>query len=942
MPYGHAFLHPQQLLLWPVAVLLSVWWARRSKSLLPPLRMRVALALRLLTITLLVLALAGWAALWRQQRLTLVVAVDGSRSVGDSSHVVSALDSALEVGRQPNDQVGMVVFGARPMVEAYPSSQWQLGPLLSRPDDNGSDLAAALHVGGALVPANQEGRIILISDGLETKGSVATAVESLPPEVEVVWLPVQAAEAAEVLMDRVTAPERVRAGEPYRVHAVVKTSEQTNAELHLFRGAELVARSAVSLVPGRPNVFAFDEVAPASSGTLVYRATVAAALDGSRQNNRASALVRVDGSPSVLLVDPAPATLEHLASTLERGGLKVTLAGPSSLPGNMAEMTSFDGVVFSDVPATSFSPAQLGLLEGYTRDFGGGFLMLGGADSFGPGGYWQTPIERILPVDMEVKNRSHFPSLGILFCIDKSGSMAGMGEVAKIEVAKAAIGGVAELLMPSDRLGVVAFDAAAKWVVPLTQGGRPDSIKARLGTLRAGGGTDAYHALEMALAELQPVEVQVKHVILLTDGQLSSRDHEGIARRLRERRITLSTVAIGSDADLYTLERIAKAGGGRFYRAADIDRVPRIFLREAFKVARSWVVEETFEPKRRTQHAVLAGLPKAMPPLGGYVAASEKPAAEHPLVTPRGDPLLSLWRIGLGRSVAFTSDAKARWATPWLAWPGYEPFWTALVRWTLRTAGSDRIQIATDLVGQRLRLTADLLDARGGFVNGAELEARVVAPDGEVSVLSLEQVAPGRYEGSLEASRPGPYLVAVARDEEGVATAAASVPYSDELRFVGQSPAALERLVSSGRVRRVALSDVSEEPWWRRRDVGGRQERPLAPWLLVAAATLFVAEVAVRRLAFEEWLGGLSGSPKRSGVATAVREPPAPESSADAEPSRSSTTPSPVSSGATTSHPGSATESGASPSEAAGDVERRTSRLLAAKERARRRTAPRR
>ena len=130
--------------------------------------------------------------------------------------------------------------------------------------------------------------------------------------------------------------------------------------------------------------------------------------------------------------------------------------------------------------------------------------------------------------------------------------------------------------------------------------------------------------------------------------------------------------------------------------------MPRIFLRDAFRVARSWLVEETFQPARLRGHPALAGL-SDLPALDGYVAASEKAGAEHLLASHLGDPLLSLWRVGLGKSVAFTSDAKARWAGRWLRWSGYGAFWAALVRWTIRDPAAGRLRLQAEASGGRLR-----------------------------------------------------------------------------------------------------------------------------------------------------------------------------------------------------------------------------------------------
>jgi hypothetical protein len=472
--------------------------------------------------------------------------------------------------------------------------------------------------------------------------------------------------------------------------------------------------------------------------------------------------------------------------------------------------------------------------------------MIGGPDSFGPGGYWKSPVERVLPVDMDVADRRHYPSVGLILAIDKSGSMAGVAVERKIDVAKTAAAEVAAELAPIDRIGVIGFDAAAKWVVPVMPGGDSGTVVSRLATVRAGGGTDAYPAMELAREALDGLDVRVKHVILLTDGQLASRDHEGLAATMAASGITLSTVAVGRDADLYTLERIAERGGGEFYIAADIQRVPRIFLREAFKVSRAWLVEEPFQPVPEMDHTVLTGIDVSQaPPLEGYVVTTPKPSARHLWTTPKGDPLLSLWRYGLGKSVAFTSDAEPRWAASWVRWPVYSPFWSRLIRWSARDNANERLRVVSEVGDQGLRISADFVAPDGSAVNGARLSAVVAAPDGSRVERSLEQVAPGRYETLVPLASTGVYLSAVVDEAENVGNVSTAVlPYSAEFNTLGRFPEGLERLTIEGAVRSVE----NVEELFVHTGGGGTIRHSLVPWFLAVAATLLLAEVAARRL----------------------------------------------------------------------------------------------
>jgi len=850
------FDEPLWLLLLLVLPAALFWGWRRVRVRLSPGRLRAVKLLRAVGLLLLVLALAGLTAWWREDRLTVLFAVDASRSVGLEARA-EALRFLEEASGNlpPGDLAGVLVFGAEAMVDTLPGRDWRAGEVLARPGADGTDLEAVVQLARGLFPPGHEARLVLLTDGLETTGRVEDALlgDADPPDLA--WVPLASSQERDVLVERVTAPERVVEGEPHRVRVVLRASHPTEATLRVFRGPSPVAASRVKIEPGRPNVFAFDQVAPPGSGILLYRARVETETDATLDNNRASTLVRVEGRPRVLILDRDPASMAPLKAALEAADMEVEVSRSGGLPGSALSLAAWDAVVLADLPATDLSDGQMEALRTWVEAVGGGLLMLGGPDSFGPGGYWHTPVEEVLPVDTEIKDRTYFPSLGLVVCLDKSGSMAGYAGESKIEVAKAAAAEVAGLLVGQDRMGLVAFDAAAKWVVPMMAGGEVDAFIRRLGTLRAGGGTDAYPALVEARKALGRTEVRIKHVMLLTDGQLQSRNFRGLLKKMSEEKITVSTVAIGTDADLHTLESIAKWGDGRFYVAEDIDRLPRIFIREAFHVARSAVVEEPFQPVVRESHPALMGLDlSGAPPLLGYVGAAEKTAARHPLATPNGDPLLSLWRTGLGKSVAFTSDAKGRWAADWLGWEGYAPFWARLVRWARREEAPDRLRVAIQTERGALTIAADLMDDRGSFVNGADMRGIIAGPDGARREVRLQQAGPGRYTATVETTEPGPYLAAVFHQEATGpgrgATATTVVPYSDEFRSLGRTAEGLERLVESGKARIVK----DPKQIFAHRKAGGRVRKELAPWLLAAVACLLLLEVAARKAQVPAWL----------------------------------------------------------------------------------------
>ena len=239
---------------------------------------------------------------------------------------------------------------------------------------------------------------------------------------------------------------------------------------------------------------------------------------------------------------------------------------------------------------------------------------------------------------------------------------------------------------------------------------------------------------------------------------------------------------------------------------------------------------------------------KGVPPLGGYVATSLKGQAELVLMSHQEDPVLATWRYGLGRSAAFTSDAKAKWGVLWLRWREFNRFWAQLVRWTLRSGSrSDTVARVErhDDVGE---IVVDAIDGKGEFINFLDSQVGVVAPNRERTVIDLEQVGPGRYRGRFPATQEGVYLVGMAQRKAervvGSQLAGLVVPYGRELRDLGVDEALLRELSElTGGGALEAPRDAFLKA--RRRS---RIAVEIWPWLVGLAALLLIPDVALRRL----------------------------------------------------------------------------------------------
>jgi uncharacterized membrane protein len=759
------------------------------------------------------------------------------------------------------DRSSVIVFGENAVVDQPLASKQPLDRPKVEVGGRGTDLFQAIQLALATLPPGQANRIVLLTDGRQTTGNALAGAQSAKDAgADIYYVAAPLTFDQEVVVESMVLPQEVKYGEPFQARVVAWSLKDTQGRLSLYRNGEFLGSQVVRLSAGK-NVFSYRQSLD-NSGIHVYQAAIEVDGDTIEDNNRAVGTVVVRGRPQVLLAEKDRSQAQSLAAALRSQNIEVTVVDAGGIPKDLAGLQKYDGLILSNVSSLKLTRAQMGYIRDYVRDQGGGLIMLGGEESFGLGGYYRTPVEEALPVTMEVKQKVEIPSLAVVLSIDRSGSMAmstGDEKVTKLDLAKEAAHLVVDLLDERNEVGVMSWDTEFLWDVSVRSAKDKAAIHHAIATIKAGGGTDGYPALKESYAVLFERPALLKHVIFLSDGQMTRGDFQGLLRRMSKDKITVSTVAIGKDADLQLMVDLAKWGRGRFYYTEDSQTIPRIFTLETQLASKASLIEQPFRPQLTAPgHEAMQDIDwKAVPPLGGYVATTVKQTAELVLMSHQEDPVLATWRYGLGRTAAFTSDAKAKWATLWLRWRDFNKFWAQLTRWTLRSSSrTDTVALVErhDGTGEIL---VDAVDGKGEFINFLDSQVGVVAPNRERTVIDLEQVGPGRYRGRFPAPQEGVYLVGMSQRQQervvGSQLAGLVVPYAQELRDLGVDEAGLRELaeLTGGG----ALAQPRDAFLKSRRQ--SRVPVEVWPWLVGAVAALLVPEIALRRLGSGalRWLG---------------------------------------------------------------------------------------
>ncbi|MFI4915879.1 MAG: VWA domain-containing protein [Phycisphaerales bacterium JB060] len=875
------FAQPQWFWLLALLLPLTVLIGRKSLAGMATASRRVALGVRLLVLVLLVAALARPSSRDTAEDVSATMVIDLSRSIPATvqERARGFVRQAAEQGKEPADRIGAIAVAGEAIIEHLPRT---MAPELERAFTGRTDqtnLAEAIRLALAVRPTDSAYRIVLMSDGNETAGDLLAEARSARAQgVPIDVLPLRYNYENEVIVERVLAPATARMGENANLRVALRSNNAASGLLTITANGTPINIDTegpgpgvrVDLDPGL-NTFVVPIRIPGTEVLrfeAIFEPDTAVADDTILENNRALATTFVAGEGKVLVLVEDPPTAQPFLQALTDAGVMAEARPSAAMPDNLVELGAYDAIVLMNQPAANFSRMAMDQLRQYVHDAGGGLVMLGGPNSFGAGGWINSPLEDALPIRLDPPQKRQLPKGAIAIVIDTSGSMGGsVGGIgqSQLDIAKeGALAGI-NTLSGRDMATVIRFDSNAGLVMPLAELSDRGAFASAIRRMQIGGGTNMAPGLVMALEQLDNAPAAVKHVIVLSDGQTmgSSREFQTIIRRALQTNISISTVTIGDFSNDALMQEIAAATKGRYYPVTIANskaQLPEIFIREAQTISRPLVWEGTpFVP------AFTPGLTEAsrgirgVPPISGYVVAGDREGMS--VVTMRGqenDPVMAQWQHGLGRVITYTSDALSRWNPMWLAWGDYKQFWEQHVRWTMRASGDANIRVVTTREGDRTRIVVEATDAGGQRMNFATFTGRLAAPDGTGIDVSLQQTGPGIYEGVYDTAKSGSYLLSMNYDApgpdgqrlRGTTRAAIDRPFADEFRATRTNESLLRQVaeITGGRVLSADAIDETTNPW-RREGI----EMPVALsniWLLVAmiAIGLFLADVGVRRV----------------------------------------------------------------------------------------------
>lgn len=883
---------------WLIAALMAAmvleWLVARRRVGVSRGQWRVATGLRCLALGLLGLAILGVTVPRKTSQMATMFLIDGSASVGRDGREEALTFVSEALAKQPDNSIaGVALFGGDARLEATMREQLRVSSLDVKIEPSQTDIAAALRLAGAVMPADSLRRVVLISDGRPTKGDAlveATRLGSLGIAIDTVSI--DRGSAADAAVTAVDGPQHVTPGDTVTLDATIESNMAAKSTVTLFRNDTEVERKPVDLKAGA-NKVSFVDTVPTSEqkGTVTYSVEVSAPGDQVAENDSGQTVVEVQQPAKVLIVSSSK-DATAIGDALTAGGIGVDTVAPDELT-TADQLARYQSIVLDDVSIDTLTPAAVTALTTATRDMGRGLVTIGGRNSYALGGYRDSPLEDLLPVISDVMDPKRRTTVAEALAVDLSGSMGachcgangnGMmsgggglglntGGANKTDISRAAATRSVDALTDQDFVGVLGVTNVSDWIVaPANLGSDGDKIREAIDGLRhTNSGTSLDGSLTTAAEGLMSVKAGIRHIILFTDGFAPEGEIKMLAQdaaKLKAKGITVSLISTGETPSEKLLSAVAEAGGGRFYPGKNLNQIPQVMAQETVLASRNFINEGDFLPEVTSNRAVVRSLTSS-PKLLGYIATTSKPTAETLLrIGPERDPLLASWQNGLGRSTAWTSDGATAWSKRWASWDGYVDFWSRVVKDTFPAAGESGA-VTTRFEGDSLKVA---VEGSGTFGDGSTATARVSGPGADGVEVTLERTGDNSFEGTVPASASGSYRVGVAIAEKtgtaAVLTGTAERFYSAEYRPGRADKVLLAQLSSVSKGRTEILP---KQAFDRAGLESGTVRREAIGWYLALAALCWLASAVLGRLSFTSHLASATAAARR-GVDTVARQ----------------------------------------------------------------------
>ena len=610
--------------------------------------------------------------------------------------------------------------------------------------------------------------LFLFTDGNETSNNISfnQIKQRKHPDCVMVTIPIGVKKRNELWVKTIEGPEVTEKNSPCKFYYEIAGTTMAKFECTIMKNKKILKKYNSELDASLIHFGNFEDKISSDKKEIIYTVKIKPEKDFILKNNAKSWLMRVSAKKKILYVGKSGKNEVIFLKALKAGKFKFD--DYLSIRHKTIDWSKYNMIILNNLPYDYFAKEEI---KAFIRSVksGAGFVMIGGDKSFNLGGYKNTEIEEILPVYMVPPKKIIYEPTGIVFVIDKSGSMA---TGAKMEAAKDATKEIVNFLT-YQHIGIVSFESNYSVDVDLIQAdGNWDQINYLISLIYPMGGTVFYAPIQEAIAMLESAPLKHRNIILLSDGRPSSREDSAVFKLVQDHsdKVKVSTIAIGMDADAIFLGSVADEGNGTFYLATDYSKIADIFKKEVKMIKSKKVIEKKIIPTVIYNKKIFNRISiKTIPELKGFNSVTPKKDSEVLLAAPTGETILAIRQFGISKTAVFTSDVIPRWGIEWLRWKNFPRFWKQLINYLVGKVEIQKYNINVNYVikGKKVIFTLDVFDNNGNFINNARAKLSIFS-NGLKKIITLKKAkAKGKYSATFILKNDGKHIWGINIHEDG-------------------------------------------------------------------------------------------------------------------------------------------------------------------------------
>ena len=635
-------------------------------------------------------------------------------------------------------------------------------------DASATNIASALEYTGTLFKNNVIKRIVIISDGKETKSSnVVSVIHNLSSEnvyVDAIYLDNNIkSNINEIQINQVDYVEATYLNYEENAYAMIQSNTAVKGFVRLYCDGTLYNEKAVSFYKGYNTVSL--PLKTDVAGIHKYRLEVSSDLDTSSFNNTYYFNQNIAEKVKMMFISGSnddKVQAEILYS--DRADIDFYVNEPN-VPFTVEELCKYDEFVLSNIDVRTLNNYQqfVSSLDVLVSEFGKSLITLG--NTYIQNNYEDETLmslSNMLPV--KYGNNEQDEKL-VTLVLDISRSME---QIDKLKIAKEVLCSIVDNLEDNVMVMVVAFFGEVGTVFSPISASEREIIKEKVRSLEAFQGTFMGSALEYTYSFISSLPYTKNEVILISDG-LPYGEQEDLATRSVQKlaaiNAVLSTIQVVTDtaSSVSFMRNLAKIGKGYYYFIRDIKQVESLILDQVLNSLTDVVLEDSESPVSilLSKNDLVSGV-ESLPNVKGLYNNSAKTSTDVILSATYKDineheytiPLYSTWKYGNGNVSSFASTISGDWISYWTDGSSM-----SVLRNILETnVPSKRIDTPFIMEYDYNGVTANITIKAPSLNRESVLMVNIVCPDG--SIINKEMVFDSEvYRTEIDVNQTGQYEI---------------------------------------------------------------------------------------------------------------------------------------------------------------------------------------